>query len=230
MFYTILYYIFYVLVSLGGLYIVTTTILLLIARIEKDKDGDLILDPDSWHFKLTFPFVKFHLYLVERLSGDINICKYCIKFSLMLYLGWPMLIILICLKTVVYSPLMFLFGLYPIANLESMSWAKSDFIEFFHVDVGRIRMPKIKENSIVPFYVVVPIAYITCLNFYTNVTLIVSLVGLGLAVLIALAVSIVFTYRWLVKTDEETVSLVREWMGSRKRKFCRTMKVKPIVH
>jgi len=223
MFYTILHYAFYVLVSLGGLYILTATVFLLTARIEKDKDGDLILDPDSWHFKLSFPFLKFSLRAVEKLSGNINICKYCIKFFLMLYLGWPMLIIFICLKTIVYSPFMFLFGFYPIANLMSMS------DELMHVDVGYIKTPEIKGVPIVPFYAVAPIAYVASLIYYTNVTLVATLACLALAVLIALGVGISFTHEWLTETDEKTVSLVREWAGSKKRKFCRTMKVKSVT-
>ena len=60
--------IFYVLFFVVGLYVLTATVLLSIARIEKGANGKLILDPNSWHFKVAYPFKRFKILdLVDEL-------------------------------------------------------------------------------------------------------------------------------------------------------------------
>jgi len=151
--------------------------LLLTAKFKKNEKSNLILDPDSWHFKLCHPMLtrEYGSYDIirhkEKFDLPFNICPYAAQFFLMLYIGWPVLILWCCLKTLVYTPFMILFGSYPIANIESMVWFSGNILA---VDVGEIPLPKIRGYKIFPIYIQKFIDkkfYGYCLSFFFNVIL-----------------------------------------------------------
>jgi len=200
------------------LYVLTTTVLLFFAKFKKNEKDDLILDPDSWHFKLSYPILtrKFDSYDIieykDRFNLNLNICSYAIKFFFMLYVGWPLLILWSCFKTVVYTPFMILFGYFPVANIESM-------IEYdipLAVNVGEILLPEIKGYKIFPIYIVLPIVYFAGWRYFFNDTMIVSLSILIAAIVFAIIIGLVK----LNQTNQKEVSLVRAWLSAKKNKVC----------
>jgi len=71
-----------VLAVIFSLYVLTTTTLLLTAKFKKNKKGNLILDPDSWHFKFCYPILTrqlgSHGIIKDKneLSLPSSICPY----------------------------------------------------------------------------------------------------------------------------------------------------------
>ena len=62
------------------LYALTTGIVLLFAKIEKEPDGTPILDTNSWHFKMAYPVGRHSERFIERFSEKrISICAYFCK-------------------------------------------------------------------------------------------------------------------------------------------------------
>jgi len=212
MFWTVLAVIF-------SLYFLTTMALLLTAKFKKNEKSNLILDPDSWHFKLCHPMLtrEYGSYDIirhkEKFDLPFNICPYAAQFFLMLYIGWPVLILWCCLKTLVYTPFMILFGSYPIANIESMVLFSGNL---FTVDAGVVPLPEIKGHKIYPAYIILPITYFIGWLYFPKVTATVSIMVLGIATGIAVMTGL----NKLVKTDQKEVSLIREWLSAKKNKVC----------
>ena len=201
------------------LYVLTTAVLLFFAKFKKNEKDNLILDPDSWHFKLCCPVItrKYNSYDIIKYKhrfGHLpsSVCLYSIVFFFMLYVGWPVLILWSCFKTVVYTPFMILFGYFPVANIESM-------IEYdipLAVNVGEILLPEIKGYKIFPIYIVLPIVYFAGWRYFFNDTMIVSLSILIAAIVFAIIIGLVK----LNQTNQKEVSLVRAWLSAKKNKVC----------
>ena len=218
-------YFFYGLASVVVLYVLTATVFLLVAKIRKDEKGNLVLDPNSWHFKISYPFIKFSKYQILFLSEKVGLCGYFAKFFFMLYLGWPMLMVWACLKTIVYSPFMLLFGSYPIANNRSMDEA---FEGPLAVEVGEIKMlkPNVLGLTIFPFYIIALLAYVFSWIYYPDTTWTVTFWCLVTIAVVVVAVAIIVGIYRFMKTDQETVYLIKEWANSKKKKLCPKMKIK----
>ncbi len=209
-----------ILLFIFSLYIVTSTTLLLSAKFKKNAKGNLILNPDSWHFKLSHPILtrRYSSLAIRKYKDDFkniipsSICGYCANFSFMLYIGWPTLILWSVLKTLVYTPFMILFGYYPIADMKSMIWHDNPFA----VEVGEISLPKIKEYKIFPAYIALPTAYLAGWLYYPSVVFKVSVWVLFVAAVIATILALV----WFKETDQEQVSLAKEWLSAKKNRIC----------
>ena len=163
-----------VVLAIIGLYIATAAVFMASARLKKDSNGNLILDPESWHFKTTFPMRKFDVYKVKDLSGSISLCGYFYRFFMMLFLGWPFILIWAIAKTILYSPFMILFGYYPVADLRSMYEMANDYGPF-GVKVEQIYLPRIYGYRIFPIYLIVPTVYWICWKFWPITTIQVSI-------------------------------------------------------
>jgi len=217
----------YLLLSLAVLYVVTATVFLLIARIEKDKDGILILDPESRHFKMSYPFLKFKKWQVEELSEKISLCRYFAKFFFMLYIGWPTLAVWCSLKTVAYAPFMFLFSRYPIANIRSMS-NEYDSNELFNVKVGHLRLLKVRGVTVHPFGPLAILAYLLSWAYFPSSTFYFTRAIVIIITAIAVIATVVVGICWLLATDQGGVSLIREWVMAKKKGMCPPLRIKVI--
>ncbi len=215
---------------LALLYVVTATVLLFSAKFKKNEKGNLILDPGSWHFKLTHPLLtrKFSLYDIKRNPAyfDLpsNICPYAIEFFLMLYIGWPVLIIWLIFKTVLYLPFMIMFGFYPIADIVSMlEWGGNPFT----VNVGKISLPKIGKYKIFPIHIILLATYAIGWFYNPSLTLASIIWVLSVAGGVSTIIGLGWFYNWVKKTDQKEVSLAREWLSANKNKVCWKLELPP---
>ncbi|HEY4484442.1 MAG TPA: hypothetical protein VI978_01830 [Candidatus Paceibacterota bacterium] len=221
-----------------GLYIATTTILLLSARLKKNSaTGNLILDPNSWHFRFIHPFLvrnydtnsiiihRDTIHFKEKYLLSDGLCGYSFQFFLSLYIFWPILILLSCAKTILYAPFTILFGYYPIANLESMTNAFG-CPSPLAVDFGKIPLPEIKGHRIFPIYVLLPSAYIVCWLVFPTQAVVLTILIVSTATLFGLVVVVdKFTNR-LKNTENENVSLVKEWVSAKHKKVCPKLEIR----
>lgn len=211
-----------------GLYILTACVFLVTARIKKDADETLILIPNSWHFKATFPIMRLSRYRIKELSGRIGLCGYFCKFFLMLFVGWPIIAVGALLKTIVYSPFMLLFGYFPIADLNSV--VEADYLPLLAVRVKKIPLPRIQGFKLFPAYAALPFGYVACWLLWPGITLAVTraiLVFIGvIAVFIGLLIVLSRVRNWYKKTDSELVILVKEWVTAKTRRLCPLIKIR----
>lgn len=252
MFWTITLNVFYVVLGIMGFYAIAAVGFFNLIRIEKDEKGNLILDLDSWHFKFAYPLKKFKIkealntleYVrAKGIEHDItyaqtevnvvcssfktSICVYFAKVFWMSYFGWPAIIVLAVLKTIIYIPFMLLFGGYPIANLTSLYLGLKYGKGPVSVDVGKIPLPKIFGYRIFPIYCILSLAYGTLWYFYPQGTWSVHL-WVSIPVIVALIIVVVWTFfNWTLYTDEKSVNLLREWLITKKQKVCPIMVAKP---
>lgn len=218
----------YFLYGLGGiaglaiLYAVTATFFLLTAKLEKDKDGCLVLDSQSWHFKFSFPFLsRYYPDSFKYLFDSMSICGYFVKFFWMLYFGWPILVSWLTVKTLVYAPFMLSFGYYPIANLKSMSGETGDAV--FWVNIGEIKWVR---------YFFFPLVYGMAWKYWPANTYLVSFWVVILVICLAALLGPFFLYdklREKSRKNEGRVSLVGEWFKAKKRRVCPLTKIKDVA-
>lgn len=216
----------YFLYGLGGiaglaiLYAITATFFLLTAKLEKDKDGYLVLDPQSWHFKLAFPFrSRYRPHSLKYLSDHMSICGYFVKLFWMLYFGWPIIALWLIAKTLVYAPFMLTFGYYPIANLKSMAWGDDDAI--LHVAVGKKKWVR---------YFFFPLVYSISWTYWPAKTYTISLGAVIIAVCIAAIGGLIYLHDRKIDDDSEgRVSLAKEWLMAKKRRVCPVTKIKGVA-
>ncbi len=212
--------------SVIGLYIITATIFLLLAKISKDDDGYLILDPESWHFKMAFPIARYWESNILKMHLRIGLCRYVMKFVLMLYVGWPIIIIIVVLEMIVFSPIVFLFGFRITFKLEDLKGLDDGP---FAVNCKRIQwIPEIRLTKIYPIYLTIPLIYFTLYYFYSEMTLTITIWTGGIIGIIIAVILIVSGIGWIKDTDQHKVSLVRETLKSRARGFCPLMKIKDV--
>lgn len=211
---------FYILTGFTALYVLTAAVFLLTARIGKTENGELVIDPGSWHFKIVYPFRKF-----DNLESfpPINLCGYFAQFFFMLFLGWPFLVFFLFLKTVVYLPFFLMFGRYPVANLMSMRYPAAGAP--FWVEAREIRLlrPKIKGFTFYPFYLIVPLAYgLGCLYYPSIVSSINWILSLFAVIVLGACFLTGFQwlFNWLKTTNEHSISLVKEMVRAKINKWC----------
>lgn len=213
-----------------GLYIAAAAAFMLSARLKKDADGNLILDPESWHFKAAYPFRKFNIYAVKYLSGRISVCGYFRKLFLMLFMGWPILIALAVFKTLTYAPFMLLFGYYPIADHlsihESWGYGDGDSAGPFAVHAVKISLPEFRGYQIFPVYLIIPLAYLACWMLWPGIAAAITVTALTIAIGIVIVAGVLMFAMAINKTHSGTIGIVKEYVSSKKKGVCRLMIVR----
>ena len=218
----------------GILHILSAVILLTFGRLKKEPDGTLILDHDSWHFKIAYPFKRYEfdrykkdnrenrydyysLWTHYMAEGGVNICYYVSKFTNSLIFGWPfiilMLVVLILLDIIFLS-----FGKYVVPNVKNLNGSLNDA----SMD---LKLPRIGKYRILPIYILAPTIYSWCLWQYPHSTIHNTLtVAVGI-LFIAIVLGIYLACSWLSKTNQEDVSIAREWISAKKKGYCKILKV-----
>ncbi len=204
--------------ALLALYVITTTIVFFLARIRKDAEGNYILDPESWHFRLSYPIkCEDGEFYGERIS----ICRYFAKFSWMLYVGWPFFLLLEFFRTLLLFLPFFLFGRLIVPSMKNLrAGVRGNYFNFPNykdVKMGKIGIP--------PAVWILPMLYLLLLYRYTSATLHLTLWILGLILLAAVIPAAVAGIGWFLDTDNKSVSLAREWMATKKRGICPLAKI-----
>ena len=150
----------------------------------------------------------------------------------MTYLGWPMLFMWCFLKTLVYGPFMFLFGLYSVASLESMRCGRP-----FDVKANRVaKLPTIKGYPIFPVYIIGLVLYGLSWYFYPDTTLGRTVVISFFLGIIACGFGIYYFYGFLSKKISKReldgrpsrTSLVTEWIGAKTSRLCPRVRIKGV--
>lgn len=217
-----------------ALHTVTVVIVFLLARIKKDAEGNYILDPNSWHFRLAYPF-KRKEYLKNR-SYDknyyederIGICRYFAKLSWMLYVGWPILLFVEFIRTILLFPFFFLGGRVIVPSVESLhSAAKRDNVfEFVDTKDATFKLGKV---TVLPLYWLVPSVYALLFWQYRAGTVHYTFWTLGIilaaVVIVAIIAGISAFIGWFLESNGESVSLMREWTGAKIRGVCPLAKI-----
>ncbi len=225
-------------------YAFTAMVFLSVARIEKSANGKLILDPDSWHFKVAYPFARDKVVKAIRkikktecippderryfdregykdarellASYSRGLCAYFFKFFVMLYFAWPILIILIILWFVVGGGVMSLFGYYPVMENE--------------VPCRRYPLPRVYGIRLLPIYLLALVLYAALWYAYPGDTSAITGVTVVLVGTAALIVAFIWTcvtiICWFRKTDKKSVSMVREWVSAKKQGVCPLTEIK----
>lgn len=104
-----------------AIYIFGALILFAFAKLGKDEEGNLLLDPESWHFKITYAEQRFHYdFFYSSDWHKMNLCKYIRQFSRALFIIWPFIIVF-WLALLVAAPIFFLFGKYPVLGVENFA-------------------------------------------------------------------------------------------------------------
>lgn len=214
---------FWVLVSIVGLivlYVVTSAVIIVSTRIEKTESGDLVIDSSSWHFKMTYPFRRSEQSFFYKVREDgISLCRYCAKFFWMVWIGWPLIILFQTIKTLVYGPFLLIFGFYPVPwNLDLFETDQAHGIK-----CEKFPLPKIKNVRILPAYLILPAVYtwfFVSLEFVRMASLKAVVGVVVVCVVICIVVGIDFLAEYTKSTDNESVSLLREWTRAKKKKIC----------
>lgn len=206
-----------------ALYALTTGIVLLFAKIEKESDGTPILDTDSWHFKLAYPFGRYEKEFMERLSDGrikISICTYFWKLFLALWIGWPFL----AAVTIVGSAMTCIFG-----NIIVPSF-KDDTKSMEHKEFW---LPRIGDFRILPAYFLPLVFYFWLLWSYPSKTWAWTYTAFSwtcamfkIIIIPAVIFALFVFFLWFLVTDQKEVSLVREMVEAKMNKWCPFFKVK----
>ena len=218
--------------SIGLLYLITATILYLRIKLNRDENGYPIINPDSWHFKVAYPFKKYDTGFIEKLEEKpFSICPYGIKFFLMLYFGFPILIIWTTALLIVLNTVMIPFGGYVKPDFEQASADELPFTVSRHEYHGSL--PKLNNKlPLLPIFLLIPSAYV--LWFWLKpaeswkATWITLTITLGGAIFIGIIVVIAKLCGWFKNTDQNQVSLARETISSTYKRFCILVKVQRI--
>ncbi len=200
-------WLFYVLFA-GILYTLGGLIFLLWVRLDKDENGKPFLNPKSLHYKITSPMLSPW----EEQNKAVGICSYYVKFVFMLLVGWSFVFVWQAMKTVVYAPSMFLLGYYPIPTFDSMNRCVK--YNILAVDVGEIPLPRLGNAKILPIYILGPIGYLYLFILFNAAVVLYWTLG------IALVIGLLSLVLWLWNTDNATVGLTKEFLSSKKEKFC----------
>lgn len=192
-------------------------------RIEKDIEGNLILNPEWWHFKAVFPFKRHSSYFMAELTTQgVNMCPYVIKLTCMLLFGWPFLILIWGVKAVVLNGVFSPFGFY---CCPSITWVSEE---------ERLKkiswLPKIKNFIIFPAYIIFPLIYSAFFYFTPGTMILVTqmiLVVIGVVVLFMGMIWLFSKIQARVKrSDSQKIYLVREFLSAKYRRYCPKMVLK----
>lgn len=229
--------ILYSAISLAALYAFTATIFLFLARLEKNAEGKLVVDPDSWHFKVAYPMGRAKVLealkpdsvsnLARWQAEDIlasyrkGLCAYFFKFFFMLYLGWPFLAVFAVLSGVVFNFFTLPFGHY-CRTLAAL--LQDRFV------LKRYPLPRIYGIRLLPIYFIVPLLYGTLWYFFPNIVpdlTVFLLLCFGIGILAVVVIwAIVSAISWFRRTDEKSVNVVREWVAAKKEGVCPMVEIK----
>lgn len=202
----------------AGVYVLTVLALLVIIRLKKDERGDPILDSNSWHFKMAYPFRRFNENYIHYVKETgINMCSYFASMVFMLYIGW--LWIMLCkavifiMSVIFYAP----FGFWMSLNLNE--WADRKTMHVFDLN-----LPKIKSFKIRPIYFILLAVYVWLWLKYpvgTGQVTVTIVIGIFCA---AIFWGIIFLLTRLEK-NSRTFSLSAAWIADKKKGLCRNLKV-----
>ncbi len=203
--------------SVIGIYILTVFILLALIRLKKDENDNLIIDHNSWHFKMAYPvrsgdpdfvdFLKYH---------GINICPYFAKLVYMFYIGWPMITLL-----TVFFRAMSLIIFFPFGKRLNADVCNDEFW------LEPINFPKIRGFRILPIYVMTGLTCVwLVLKFPTTAwhdTVIILALCITLTIVIITVRLIMKGILYLINNTD--VGLLETYIKDKKNKLCRRLKV-----
>lgn len=119
----------------------------------KNEDGETVVSTNSWHFRIAYPFKRFDKY---SHPASRSFLSYFTKILFMLFLGWPVLLSWETVKMIIYLPLFFLFGRFPIPDFKEISETENPFglkIIQFYVPTTASRF------EILPIFIIIPPLY-----------------------------------------------------------------------
>lgn len=220
-----------------GAYFLAAVAFLLTARLEKDADGSLIIDPGSLHYRVCKKCygwrvrgvysreTKKHIYKTHVEFYQLGLCGYfwwVFWAFVLLPIGYAILFSFQTVKAVVYAPFMFLFGYYPWPTEKSMK----DNDNPFAVEVRRISFPRVGKLELKPYLVVLPTLYGYVFWLYPDRTLFWSVIALSMVVILAAVSAIWIAFNKVQESENQSVVLVREYAKSAWRGVCPLLKVK----
>ena len=196
--------------------------LLLAARLERDEDGNLVIDSNSWHFKVAYPYKRHLTYELDQLKRrGIGMCRYGAKLFFMTFVGWPINGIVLVLSNVLVGPAWFIF-------LGDLAYARLGFSKTdlqFVVEARTLTMPRISGERIVPVVFLLLAAYIWFWIELTPLALTSTIWSSIAVVLWVLMIGICDLFIKLSRGQVKT-SLVVGWLSARKKKVCPIARVK----
>jgi len=215
-----------------GLYVFFAVMFVVLARLEKDEDGQLIIDPDSLHYRACKKCYRWRMSSCsykDRVDyiefHQMGICGYVWRVfwaPLFLLIGYTIFGAGQTVKTVVYAPFMFLFGYYPWPTKEVMKREENPLA----VEVKRISFPRIGKLELKPYLVVLPVLYGWLFLSYPQTTWNWTLIAF-VVVLVMIMVSAAFWAKDKIgKSENPRVMLAREYIKTSKRSICPLLKVK----
>ena len=186
-----------------GFYALAAMVFLLVARLQKDATGNLLLNPNSWHFKVAYPFS-------ER-RGTLGLCHYFMRFLFMLMVAWPFIVVLESVKFVIYNALLLPFGSYSFPDIAEAYWDDA----WLYAGVGSLHI-----RPFMPLYVIAPATYIWLYHAHRHATLYwTAEVGKWAGIVLAVIAFFVGLF-YFTETDQEDVSLFREGLRAKWRRVC----------
>lgn len=222
-----------------GAYFLTAVAFLLTARLEKDADGSLIIDPGSLHYRACKKCYRWRGYKVYSREANKDIDKTHVEYYqlglcgyfwrvfwafVLLPIGYTILFSFQTVKAVVYAPFMFLFGYYPWPTLKSMK--RYGDINPAAIEACRISFPRVGKLELKPYLVVLPALYGYVYWLYPDRTLSWSIIALSMVVIPAAILVILIAFDKVQETKNQQVVLVREYAKSAWRGVCPLLKVK----
>jgi hypothetical protein len=211
----------------AGVYVLTAIGFLLFARLEKDKDGSLLVDPESLHYRACNKCYKWSMCYDNHLEHyKIGICGYfwlVFWAFILIPIGYIIFGVWQILKTAIYAPFMFLFGYYPWPTLKSMqNWNGPNP---FAVEVRRISFPRVGKLELKPYLVAFPSLYGWLLWSYPQTTWECTLTILVVVLVIAACYTAVVIKFKVDKSENQRVVLAREYVRAIWRGVCPLLKV-----
>lgn len=217
-----------------SLYVITATVFLLTTKL-KDDEGNMWIDTDSLHFKITHPFYEYSFLKanVEEGVAKTSLCGYFLEFFLSLYIAWPLIIFWQTLKTILYTPLLLMFGYYP--NPFRISAMVGYGCNPFSMELCKYRLPEVRGFKLLPFYILFPALYIymwTIEGFVHTWMVKGHLWGGGIILAIAIIVTLASVYDYFDrKLLEYDNGVSKKEMGIVKarfkyRKMCPILKIR----
>jgi len=221
----------------AGIYILAAVGFLLSTRLEKDEDGQLLIDPESLHYRACKKCYGWKMHEIFQTHArdyvkvnhieyyQIGLCGYFWRVfwtPLLLLIVYTILGAWQTVKTVVYAPFMLIFGYYPWPTIEVMKRER----DLFAVEVKQISFPRVGKLELKPYLVVFPALYGWLLWSYPQTTLQCTLFTFVVALFAAVIFAIVTVKEKVDESENPRVMLAREYVKSAKRGICPLLKVK----
>lgn len=223
-----------------GTYFIVAVGFLLFARLEKDKDGSLIIDPKSLHYRAcqkcygcewTRTYNIYNLEAKEYVPTtyvehcQLGLCGYFWRVFwafILLPIGYTILFAFQTVKAIVYAPFMLLFGFYPWPTVEIIKREGHPLV----VEVKRISFPRVGKLELKPYLVILPALYGYVYWLYPDRTLSWSVMALVIGVILAAVFAVRIAFDKVQESENEPVVLVREYVKLAWRGVCLRLKVK----